>query len=343
MDLRDALRIIEEDFVEALRLAREYFLHNFDSTVFFYAPGFIHYEVEGFKNTPLSFPALSITGEHCSLRCSHCNAVILKSMIPTLTSKELFEECVKVKEHGGLGVLISGGSNPRGKVPLEGFLETIAKIKRELGLMVVVHTGLVDEELARGLAEAGVDAALLDVVGCDDTIKEVLHLNAYVTDFERSLKLLSDYGVPAVPHIVVGLHYGELRGEFEALRLIARYRPAAAVIVALTPLPGTEMESVAPPSPREVVKVLVAARLTMPNTPLALGCARPRGPHKSETDRLAIKAGVNAIAFPAEEAIAEATSLGLKYCFVQTCCSRVHIDATSRALDLSISTKDNAV
>jgi len=66
---------------------------------------------------------------------------------------------------------------------------------------------------------------------------------------------------------------------------------------------------------------MLASRFRMPNTPLILGCARPRGQHKSKTDILAIKCGVNAIAYPSEEAYSFAKTLGLKITLSDECCA----------------------
>jgi hypothetical protein len=88
------------------------------------------------------------------------------------------------------------------------------------------------------------------------------------------------------------------------------------------------MEDIVPPPPEDVAKVLVTARLMMPTTPLVLGCARPVGEHRSLTDVLAVKAGVNAIAFPAEDAIQFAKTMGLTVTFSPICCSQIFTDLT---------------
>ncbi len=41
---------------------------------------------------------------------------------------------------------------------------------------VIVHTGLIRREIAEELKEAGVDQILIDVIGDEDTIHEVYHL-----------------------------------------------------------------------------------------------------------------------------------------------------------------------
>jgi uncharacterized radical SAM superfamily protein len=300
--------------------------------VLFYAPSFRRYEAAGFHNSPHSFPAISVTGPRCALSCEHCKGFILRYMIPATTPEALYRACLEASMRGGVGVLVSGGSSPDGAVPLKPFLPTLAKVKRELGLRVVVHTGLVSEEVARGMAEAGVDAAMMDVVGDEETALKVLHLKSSPADFERSLSLLERYGVPSVPHVVVGLHYGELRGELKALEIISRHSPSAVVAVALNPLLGTGMEGVRPPSPEAVARVLAAARLLMPRVPLALGCARPHGDHRAELDKLALRLGVDAIAFPSEEAVEEAWRLGLKPRFLAACCSQVYLELGEAAL-----------
>ena len=53
---------------------------------------------------------------------------------------------------------------------------------------------------------------------------------------------------------------------------------------------------------------------------------RPKGRHRVETDMLAVKAGVNAIAFPDEKAIKLAESFGFETVFSSLCCSQVFED-----------------
>jgi len=248
-------------------------------------------------------------------------------MLPATTPNRLYQLCERLSKRGSKGCLISGGCLPTGEVPFKPFLPVISKIKRELGLEVIVHTNIIDHETARGLKEANVDAALINVVGSDETIHEIYGLpTKKVTDFLDSLEALKNAGLPTIPHIVVGLHYGRLLGEFKAIDLVSRYKPEALVIVALNPIPGTPMENTDPPSPTDIARVLIYARRAMPKTPQVLGCARPLGLHKVETDRLAIQAGINAIAFPSEEAIQLAETLGLRISFSDRCCSLIYKD-----------------
>jgi lipoyl synthase len=295
----------------------------------FYAPSFMYYKTSYYRSSPTIFPTISVTGKGCALNCKHCGGLVLETMYPVKSSEELFELCVQLKKKGALGCLISGGCLPNGSVPVGKFIDSITRVKRELGLTILVHTGIIDETTAKALAEAKVDSALVDIIGSNNTIKEIYKLNVKVDDYSRSLEALQESGISFVPHVIVGLHYGRLEGELHALQMIRNYRPSALVVIAFMPIRGTEMEKIDPPKPAEIAKVIAVARLMFPETPLVLGCMRPRGRHRVETDTMAIKAGVDAIAFPSEEAVMFAEQHGRAVAFSSLCCSQIYVDLTS--------------
>jgi hypothetical protein len=295
----------------------------------FYAPSFMYYKTSHYCTSQNSFPTISLTGKGCALKCKHCGGKVLETMYPATTPESLFDLCMRLKRDGALGCLISGGCMPDGSVPLGKFVSAIAKVKSELGLTVFVHTGIVNSEIAEKLQKSGVDAALIDIIGSDETIKEIYNLNITVKDYENSLEALHKTGIVFVPHVIVGLHYGKLKGELKALEMISNYEPSALVVIAFMPIHGTEMVNVTPPKPMDIAKVIATARLMFPQTPLVLGCMRPKGKHRAETDVLALKAGVNAIAFPSEEVIKIAEDQEYCLSFSPFCCSQIYTDTRS--------------
>ncbi|MFQ6073774.1 MAG: radical SAM protein, partial [Candidatus Bathyarchaeia archaeon] len=304
-------------FNKAFKLSRT----RFSDVIFFYVPGMVHFDAPFYRATdPNRFPGVSITGESCFLNCEHCRGRILRTMVSATTPQRLFKVCAKIKNMGGKGCLISGGAMKDGSVPLIDFIPTIRRIKQDLKLDLVVHTGIVYPELAEALASTNIDAALVDIVGSNETIKKIYHTDLTVHAFERSLTLLERNGIPVVPHIVVGIHYGKLKGERRALQIVSRHHPAALIVVGFMPLSQTPMEHVTPPSPMDVARVILAARFMLPKTPLILGCARP-GEYKSDADVLAIKAGVSGIAYPSEEGYNFARKAELEVRFSTECCA----------------------
>jgi hypothetical protein len=294
--------------------------------IHFYAPGFMFYKTSHYCSSPAEFPTISVTGKGCALKCKHCGGKVLDTMYPATTPEELFELSVQLKDKGALGCLISGGCSSNGSVPIGKFINAVDRIKHELGLTVLVHTGIIDDGTATSLKKAGADAALIDIIGSDETIKEIYKLNTTVEDYANSLRALNTAGMPFVPHVIVGLHYGELKGELHALEMISEYKPSALVIIAFMPIRGTEMENAPPPKPVDIAKVTMAARLMFPETPLVLGCMRPKGKHRTKTDILAIKSGVDAIAFPTEEAIRFAETQEYQTLYSPFCCSQIYVD-----------------
>jgi uncharacterized radical SAM superfamily protein len=81
------------------------------------------------------------------------------------------------------------------------------------------------------------------------------------------------------------------------------------------------MERVDPPTPEDIGRIMTVARLGMKEVPLLLGCARPMGTHKIETDRYAIMSGANGIALISQKGVDLARGIGLKPVFRDVCCS----------------------
>jgi hypothetical protein len=295
---------------------------SFPDDILFSVPSFKHFRsAELASSGPPRFAALSITGRACELGCEHCKGSLLHSMIPTERPEDLVATARRLATRGVQGILVSGGCDREGRVPLEPFLEALERANRELGLRVAVHAGLVDAEGARRLASAGVDRALLDIVGDRRTAREVLHIDAGPERFEASLVALCDAGVSTVPHIVVGLHFGEILGEQTALEIAARNPAAALALVVLRPEAAAPHGSSGGPSTDEVGLVLAAARLALPDRPILLGCARPVGARGREIERVALAAGVNGIAFPSDATVRMARELGLRPRLQDLCCA----------------------
>ena len=292
----------------------------------FFTPSFMPYQTRHHSNSSdKRFPTISITGNSCALNCKHCQGKVLQTMNSATTPEELYTLCAQLKQKGAVGCLISGGCRPDGSVPLERFIPAIAKVKLDLGLTVLVHTGKIGAEAAGQLKSAGVDSALIDVIGSTQTIRQTFNLDVTDADFERSLEALEGSGLNVVPHVIVGLHDGELRGEFAALKMISRHKHSAVVIIAFMPIPSTLMAKTPPPKPIAIARTAAAARTLLPKTPLALGCMRPKGKNRQETDILALEAGVNAIAYPTEAAIEYAQNKGYKTSFSPLCCAQIFI------------------
>jgi len=284
------------------------------------APSPKRYEVDSYRNAPDRFVAISLTGRACQLKCEHCQGRLLESMHAATSPGDLRRLGDALIEQGCQGVLLSGGADREGRVPLDGYQEAIAYLKQR-GLKVIVHTGLVDRRTAFSLKEAGVDQVLIDIIGDEDTIRQVYHLEKTPADYWESLACLKEADLAIAPHIIIGLHFGQIRGELEALRRITAAQTQAIILVVLNPIPDTPMQACPPPPPEEIGRLAAAARVLNPHARLALGCARPASALKVRMERLAIQAGINVLAYPCQESLDFARSLGLATEFSEMCCS----------------------
>jgi len=219
------------------------------------------------------------------------------------------------------GFLLSGGSNKKNEIPYSRYMPVVEQLKRDYPAMkIAVHSALLDEARAKEMESAGVDTVMMDVIGAQETINQVYNLDRSVDDFEQTLAALCSTSMEVTPHIVIGLHYGRLLGEANALEIVARYDVTALVLVVIMPFyakPGT-FET---PTTRDVGQVFLEARALLPDKQVLLGCARPPGMHKRVTDAYAIMAGLDGIAFPADGAVSVAHTIGRPFEQAHSCCS----------------------
>jgi|SRR5271157_497351 len=305
-----------EPIGELLARAQTLSWQRFGRRVDFYLPGM--FIVDGVRGR---YPAISITGPVCALGCDHCSGEILKSMPAAPSPRELLDVCLRLRDSGVAGFLVTGGSDARGRLPWSRFVDALAEVKRRTALHLSVHSGMVDGPTARALKQAGVDQANVDIVGADDTWREVMHLSDGAALLDQSLEALRSAALEVVPHVVMGIHAGRIVGERRALEILRRYPPKLLVWVVLMPLAATPMAAAPPPTLEEAARLLGESRLLFPESRISLGCARPRGEYRRALERIAIDAGVNRVALYSEETVAYARSLGLEVGFLETCCS----------------------
>ena len=305
---------------EAFRIRKA----HFGNELTFSIPGTISYHDKTFSSQKDRFAAISVTGNHCALRCEHCNGKLLESMIPAEDPTVFLRVVDQLRLHGANGILISGGANRNGEVPLERFISVIKDIKEKTPqFKVIVHTGLVRKETAQALKEAGVDQVLMDVIGDDDTIREVYHLKKHVEDYEETLRMLKEMGHRLAPHIIIGHHFGLIKGEWRALEMVTRIGVDTIVLVILKPLHAAMMSQTQIPMPEETSRISAITRILNPDIPIRMGCIRPAHPWKAEMEKGFILSGVNTIAYPLQGTIDYAREIGLETRFIEMCCSLI--------------------
>ncbi len=319
-----------KDIFELEKLRKEAFRirkSNYNDYLHLYFPTMYPYKIPSHKPSNFyKFVSTSITGNGCALNCDHCMGTMLHSMNHTLTPESLYDLAKQIVSHEGYGILISGGALSDGRVPLEPFLPIIKKIKYDLDLTITVHTGIPTREIVEGLHESEVDSVMIDVIGDIETMHNVYHLHRTPNDIYNAIEMFNEFSIPVTPHILIGLNYGHVKGEWLALQELVKYTIAALVFIILIPLRNTPMANVQSPPPSLVGRLVSAARVLFPLIPINIGCARPMGSHKIETDKIAIDSGINGLVYPSQEGVDYAIKKGLKPIYRDICCSVVQKD-----------------
>ena len=295
---------------------------HFGNELSFSIPGTLSYQGPEFPFQKDRFAAISVTGRNCDLRCGHCKGKLLESMIPAQDPEIFLRVVHQLRSQGAHGILVSGGADRNGEVPLKGFIPAMRAIKVEdPQFKVIVHTGLIQRQTARELKGANVDQILIDVIGDNETIREVYHLNKRVEDYEETLGILKEMGHRLAPHIIIGHHFGEIKGEWKALETVTRIGVETLVLVIIKSLYPEDKGLMKIPRPEDASKISAIARILNPKTPIRMGCIRPAHPWKAEMEKGFINSGVNTIAYPLQGTIDYAKEIGLQTRFVEMCCS----------------------
>ena len=164
-----------------------------------------------------------------------------------------------------------------------------------------------------------VDVISFDLVGDDDTIREVYGTSRTVDDYAETYRLLRSYA-RTLPHITVGLRGGKLGHEMPALDMLQKIGVDGLVLLVFVPTPGTRYADRTPPAVEEVSDLFAEARLRFQDVPLYLGCMRPKGSYRDRLDPLAVRAGFNVVVSPSRPARQLAARMGFVELQSRECC-----------------------
>jgi len=274
-----------------------------------------------------TFPSISVTGNSCSLMCQHCEGKLLQRLIPATTCEELEKKALALHAKGAHGILLTGGCDERGRVPIKSILPAIKKLREKTDLILIAHTGFITLEEAKLLKNSGLSGIGFDVMGDMDAVKEIYGLEVSEKDYINSLCAISESGLSVFPHVCVGINFGKLGGELHALKMIRSITPSTVIITGLMPVAGTPMEHIKP-QPSDFETVIKKAMEMFPGTPILLGCAHSSGKDRAGIEKTALLYKVSGIAAPTMGTIGFAKENGYKINFYGTCCGLIPHERT---------------
>jgi len=214
-------------------------------------------------------------------------------MLKAESPRELYELVKFLKgRYGIVGVLISGGFDRSGKLPIKPFTSILRDIKRDFDLIISVHGGLMDSTYASMLRDCGID--IVDFTLYDPkTMRDVVGLNVDWSVILNSLESVYNYGPSYIaPHILVGSYFGKVSEEENLIRLLKDFKPYILIFLSLLPVKGTEFQNISPVGVDEFLKLFSYANNVLPGAELALGCMRVRGEYSISLEKALWSAGL---------------------------------------------------
>lgn len=266
-----------------------------------------------------AFPAVSITGTDCWLKCDHCGGRYLSRMLHVTEPQDLIRLANDLEIQGIKGLLVSGGCLPDGSIPLDPFIDVIGDVKRLTDLEINIHTGLLHKETAERLVGTDADCFSLDVIQEPKVIQRLLHLDIETKAYADTLEHLRSSGAERiVPHICVGLPFSTIEGERQALELVSGFDISALVVLGFISTKGTLTQDHPPATSSRILEFINEARETL-SCPILLGCMRPRQDRTLE--RRALELGVDGIAVPSRKTVDWARNAGYQVILGDKCCA----------------------
>ena len=256
------------------------------------------------------FPSVSVTGTRCDQMCEHCRGVHLRGMIPVSGKDEFSDLAHSLRDRGCTGLLLSGGCDANGSVPVSPHADAISKVSSDL--LVNVHAGFITKNEAERLAVSGISCFSVDIHQDRGEMRTVLHLDREPEDYSKLLDILMSTGVKVVPHMTVGFGYNDLNLSGD---LVASKGLKDVVLLSMVPTPGTMVEEsvISEDAVMDAIGILREKGLNV-----ILGCMRDRSLRILE--RRCIEAGITRLANPSLETLKWAEDNGYSVVKRKICC-----------------------
>ncbi|MHA1338994.1 MAG: radical SAM protein [Promethearchaeota archaeon] len=273
------------------------------------------------------FPSLSVTGSDCQLNCEHCLKKYIHHMKDISTEEKLQSVFKKLVERNAEGCLISGGCTSEGKVPFLKFKATLKKLHKETNLIFNFHTGLISEEEVKQLKEIEPEVISFDFTLDEEIIKNIYHLNKSIEDYIKTFEYFKKYDLNVIPHITIGLNFGYVKKELDALKFLSKFRHDLIVFIILIPpninsdIKSHKNNPFTKPNLEDIDAILSFARLLFPDIELSLGCMRPRGKENTEIEKIAVDCGINRLVIPSKDTLNYLKNKGYSIRKFKACCA----------------------
>ena len=239
---------------------------------------------------------LSIKTGACPEDCAYCSQSIrfetgLKSE-PLLDIDAVLEKARIARANGATRFCMGAAYRSPKQKQLDQII-TMVKGVREMGMETCVTLGMLTNDQAHQLKEAGLDYYNHNLDTSESHYQKVISTRTY-QDRLDTLSACRDAGLNVCCGGILGLGESELdRAQFLHTLATLPEHPQSVPINQLMQVPGTPLYGADKPEPLEFVRVIAVARLLMPRAYVRLSAGR--SDMSDETQALCFLAGANSI------------------------------------------------
>ena len=250
-------------------------------------------------NTVQLASLLSIKTGACPEDCKYCpqSAHYAKKTglkkEPLLPVAEVLEKAQKAKEHGASRFCMGAAwRHVKDGPQFDNVIEMVEGVTA-LGMEACVTLGMVNQDQANRLKEAGLKAYNHNLDTSPEFYKEIITTRTYQERLD-TLDCVREAGITICSGGIIGM--GETNFDrARMLQILANLdpHPESVPINALVPVAGTPMGNRKPVEPIEMVRMMATTRIVMPKTRVRLSAGRTS--FSKETQILCLMAGANSI------------------------------------------------
>lgn len=252
----------------------------------------LHFEPNEIQRSTL----LSIKTGGCSEDCGYCSqsarhdtGLKRERLMPL---DEVLENARAAKAKGASRFCMGAAWRGPKDQDLEPVIEMVREVKK-LGLETCVTLGMLKDEQARALKEAGLDYYNHNIDTAPEFYAQVITTHT-MQDRLDTIERVRDAGINVCCGGIIGMGEGR-RGRASMIAQLANMSPPpdSVPINQLVAVPGTPMESAESVDPLEFVRTIAVARITMPASVVRLSAGRQQ--MSDELQALCFMAGANSI------------------------------------------------
>ena len=240
---------------------------------------------------------ISVKTGGCTEDCAYCaQSIRYKTKIKVhklMSAEEVYQHALEAKKNGANRVCLSSAWREiRDNRDFPKILDMIKKVK-SLGLEVCITMGMLTEEQAKQLKEAGLDTYNHNLDTSPEYYPKIITTRTY-EDRLNTIKNVQKAGINVCCGGIIGL--GEkIKDRIGLLHVLSNLKPhpESVPINVLVPIPGTPLEKNTPPDVWELLRMVATARILMPKSIIRLSAGREK--LSTEAQALCFFAGANSI------------------------------------------------